>query len=215
MKFQAGTRNYRYLVLSSLAIIFGYVPIAFAQSCHYDDLANAPFAENRPTPETAKLLRDELLFQRATQTYLWALPRINTLGMKIGSEKTFGAGYSVGTRCYISLNLADDDDPLFLQIKEARRSVLESPRGKSRFAHQGFRVVEGQRLMQAGSDIFLGWCGTPHHEYYVRQFRDMKVSADAENFKPSTTSPLSVLRSLVSEHHSSRYRMRSGSTIQS
>src|SRR5262249_53868998 len=51
--------------------------------------------ENRPTPETAKLLREELLFQRATQTYLWALPLINTLGMKVGSEKAFGAGYHV------------------------------------------------------------------------------------------------------------------------
>ncbi len=50
-------------------------------------------AENRPTAATAKLLRDELLFQRATQTYLWALPLINTLGMKFGSEKVFGAGY--------------------------------------------------------------------------------------------------------------------------
>lgn len=68
---------------------------AFAQSSRYDDLANAPFAENRPTSETAKLLKDELLFQRATQTYLWALPLINTLGMKFGSEKVFGAGYNI------------------------------------------------------------------------------------------------------------------------
>ena len=54
-----------------------------------------PFVENRPTPETAQTLTDELLFQRATQTYLWALPLINTLGMKVGSEKQFGAGYNV------------------------------------------------------------------------------------------------------------------------
>jgi hypothetical protein len=66
-----------------------------SQSTHYDDLANSSMAENRPTKETSKLLRDELLFQRATQTYLWALPLINTLGMKIGSEKAFGAGYNV------------------------------------------------------------------------------------------------------------------------
>jgi hypothetical protein len=57
--------------------------------------ANSPFVENRPTPETTKLLKDELLFERATQTYLWALPLINTLGMKFGSEKVFGAGYNV------------------------------------------------------------------------------------------------------------------------
>jgi len=58
-------------------------------------LANSAFVENRPTTETAKLLKDELLFRRATQIYLWALPLINTLGMKVGSEKTFGAGYNV------------------------------------------------------------------------------------------------------------------------
>lgn len=56
----------------------------------YDALANSAMSENRPAPETSKLLKDELLFQRATQTYLWALPLINTLGMKVGSERTFG-----------------------------------------------------------------------------------------------------------------------------
>jgi uncharacterized protein (DUF2252 family) len=99
--------------------------------------------------------------------------------------KVVGVG-SVGTRCYLSLLLADDDDPLFLQVKEARRSVLEPPRGKSRYAHQGRRVVEGQRVMQAASDIFLGWTGTTGHDYYVRQFRDMKVSAEVETFRPGT-----------------------------
>jgi hypothetical protein len=64
-------------------------------STHFDQLANLPFRENRPTQETAQTLRDELLFQRATQSYLWALPLINTLGMKDGSEKVFGAGYDV------------------------------------------------------------------------------------------------------------------------
>ncbi len=99
--------------------------------------------------------------------------------------KVVGVG-SVGTRCYVSLLLAGDDDPLFLQIKEARRSVLEAPHGKSRFANQGFRVVEGQRVMQGASDIFLGWCRSTRHDYYVRQFRDMKVSAEVETFKPRT-----------------------------
>lgn len=65
------------------------------QQSHFVRMATLPFAENRPTAETAQTLRDELLFQRATQTYLWALPLINTLGMKVGSEKTFGAGYNV------------------------------------------------------------------------------------------------------------------------
>ena len=99
--------------------------------------------------------------------------------------KVVGVG-SVGTRCYLSLLMADDDDPLFLQIKEARRSVLEPPGAKSRYAHQGLRVVEGQRVMQAASDIFLGWARTRKHDYYFRQFRDMKVSAEVETFRPGT-----------------------------
>jgi hypothetical protein len=61
----------------------------------YRDLAASPFMENRPTGKTTATLRDELLFQRATQTYLWALPLLNTLGMKEGSEQIFGAGYNV------------------------------------------------------------------------------------------------------------------------
>ena len=69
--------------------------LAIAQSARFDELANLPFAEGRPTPATAQTLRDELLFERATQTYLWAMPLINTLGMQVGSEKTFGAGYNV------------------------------------------------------------------------------------------------------------------------
>jgi hypothetical protein len=68
---------------------------ALAQFERYDALADAPLSEDRPTPATAQALRDELLFQRATQTYLWALPLINTLGMKEGSERVFGAGYNV------------------------------------------------------------------------------------------------------------------------
>jgi hypothetical protein len=68
---------------------------AQAQTSRYKELANLPFANNRPTPETAKILSDELLFQRATQTYLWAMPLINTLGMKVGSEEKFGSGYNV------------------------------------------------------------------------------------------------------------------------
>jgi hypothetical protein len=83
------------------------------------------------------------------------------------------------------LYLAADDDPLILQTKEACRSVLESPVGKSRFAHQGERVVIGQRLMQAASGIFLGWFRVPGGgDYYVRQLRDMKVATEIETFTP-------------------------------
>jgi hypothetical protein len=71
------------------------VKAADVETQRFDAVANAPFSENRPTPETIKLLKDELLFQRGTQVYLWSMPLINTLGMKTGSEKTFGAGYNV------------------------------------------------------------------------------------------------------------------------
>jgi hypothetical protein len=68
---------------------------ATAQQRQYESLATSPTFENRPTEESSKLLMDELLFQRASQTYLWALPLINTMGMKVGSENAFGAGYNV------------------------------------------------------------------------------------------------------------------------
>ncbi|MHB9073118.1 MAG: DUF1254 domain-containing protein [Desulfobaccales bacterium] len=73
----------------------GLTKVAFAQETRFDRLANLPFTEGRPTKETVQTLLDELLFQRATQIYLWALPLINTLGMQVGSEKAFGAGYNI------------------------------------------------------------------------------------------------------------------------
>ncbi len=98
------------------------------------------------------------------------------------ARKVVGVG-SVGTRCLIVLLLGRDvDDPLFLQIKEAGPSVLEPYLGRSRFTHAGHRVVAGQRLMQAASDIFLGWMtGKPAgRHFYWRQLRDMKFSIDPE-----------------------------------
>jgi uncharacterized protein (DUF2252 family) len=94
--------------------------------------------------------------------------------------KVVGVG-SVGTRCLIVLFQGrDEDDPLFLQIKEATDAVLEDYLPKSDYKEHGQRVVEGQRLMQASSDIFLGWTTDVNasHEYYLRQFHDMKGSAD-------------------------------------
>ena len=86
----------RVLLAAACAAAFSSIaPQAIAEPSRFDELANAPFVENRPTPETARTLREELLFQRATQSYLWALPLINTLGMKVGSESIFGAGYNV------------------------------------------------------------------------------------------------------------------------
>lgn len=96
--------------------------------------------------------------------------------------KVVGVG-SVGTRCSIALFMAADHDPLFLQVKEARNSVLEPYAGKSLHANQGQRVVAGQRLMQTASDAFLGWTrGVAGRDFYVRQLRDMKLSAIIENW---------------------------------
>ena len=85
-----------YLLTAALVVSLAFAAhSAVAQTTRFDELANLPFKENTPTQETADTLRDELLFQRATQTYLWAMPLINTLGMKFGSEKIFGEGYNV------------------------------------------------------------------------------------------------------------------------
>ena len=103
------------------------------------------------------------------------------------ARKVVGVG-SVGTRCWIVLMLGrDDSDPLFLQVKEAESSVLSRYVGASKFANHGQRVVAGQRLMQASSDIFLGWqrieagLDGQARDFYVRQLRDWKFSVDIEN----------------------------------
>jgi uncharacterized protein (DUF2252 family) len=107
------------------------------------------------------------------------------------ARKVVGVG-SVGTRCWIVLMLGrDHGDPLFLQCKEAGPSVLEPMLGHAGFANHGQRIVEGQRLMQTASDIFLGWlhtdAGFDHQprDFYVRQLWDWKTSADLETIVPS------------------------------
>jgi uncharacterized protein (DUF2252 family) len=100
------------------------------------------------------------------------------------AHKVVGVG-SVGTRCYIVLFGGDQEDHLFLQVKEARPSVLEGLAGGSPFKNNGERVVTGQRLMQSASDIFLGWVRIAHRDYYVRQMRDMKVAPDLTGYTPT------------------------------
>jgi len=100
--------------------------------------------------------------------------------------KVVGVG-SVGTRCFVALFKGRDrEDPLFLQIKQAGKSVLEEYLPPSRYDHSGRRVVEGQRLMQAASDSFLGWTQDPggKSDYYVRQMWDMKGSVDVAALGP-------------------------------
>ncbi|MFC8433963.1 DUF2252 domain-containing protein [Streptomyces sp. NPDC057253] len=102
------------------------------------------------------------------------------------ARKVVGVG-SVGTRCFIVLLTGRDaDDPLFLQIKEARPSVLEEHLPHGPYVHPGHRVVVGQRLLQSASDIFLGWMSGPQgRAFYWRQLRDMKGSADVMGMSPS------------------------------
>jgi uncharacterized protein (DUF2252 family) len=105
------------------------------------------------------------------------------------ARKVVGVG-SVGTRCWIVMMFGRDDrDPLFLQIKEAQESVLCAYAGQSTFVNQGERVVSGQRLMQAVSDIFLGWqrvtgLDGQQRDFYVRQLRDWKLSVEVGDMVP-------------------------------
>jgi hypothetical protein len=88
---------------------------------------------------------------------------------------------SVGTRCLVALFVAEDDDPLVLQAKQALPSVFEPYAGASAYKCQGERVVVGQHLMQAASDLFLGWAEAEDgNDFYVRQLRDMKTSASVD-----------------------------------
>lgn len=98
--------------------------------------------------------------------------------------KVVGVG-SVGTYCAIMLLMASDRDPLFLQIKQARPSVLEAYAGKSPHSNEGQRVVHGCRMMQSASDLFLGWTeGRLGRQFYIRQLKDMKIKPMVELFTP-------------------------------
>ena len=141
-----------------------------------------------PTPEQAPGLVDG--YSKAIAEYRESLPdHMRTLFDRFHyfdlAEKVVGVG-SVGTRCSVMLLMASDNDPLFLQIKEARASVLEPYAGKSLYKNNGQRVIVGQRLMQAATDVFLGWTsGISGHHFYVRQLRDIKMSAIIDDWDPA------------------------------
>jgi uncharacterized protein (DUF2252 family) len=118
--------------------------------------------------------------------------------------KVVGVG-SVGTRCGIALLMAASADPIFLQIKEARTSVLERYTGKSAHANNGQRVVIGQRIMQSASDIFLGWSETVSgRDFYVRQLNDAKLKPMVEVFDEITMEDYGVLCGWVLAHAHAR-----------
>jgi uncharacterized protein (DUF2252 family) len=107
---------------------------------------------------------------------------LNRYELKDVVIKVVGVG-SVGTACWVALLMTGDGDPLFLQAKEARKSVLEAYAGKSIYPNNGQRVVYGYRLMQPYSDPFLGWSiGKQGRHYFFRQLRDIKISIKVETF---------------------------------
>jgi uncharacterized protein (DUF2252 family) len=159
-----------------------------------------PLADLLPEPERVAqedLIRD--LVERYARTlsndrrYLLRQYRVVD-----AARKVVGVG-SVGTRCWIVLLLGrDDEDPLFLQAKEAQRSVLEPYTGESEFTTQGERVVSGQRRMQAASDLFLGWerlegLDGVERDFYVRQLRDWKGIAQPTLMVPRDMSEFARL----------------------
>jgi uncharacterized protein (DUF2252 family) len=162
----------------------------FPKLAHRLDCGRARIRDNPPTiyHPSGKLARDPAAVRESTfAEYRRSLPlavrvlldRFKLVDIAI---KVVGVG-SVGTRCWVLLLMAEDTDPLFLQMKEARASVLEAYAGKSIFPHHGQRVVHGHRLMQSASDTFLGWCtGKEGQHYYVRQLRDIKLKPTVQVF---------------------------------
>lgn len=134
-------------------------------------VGNEPFAKN--TPEFFKRYRQSL---KADRQVLFDRYLLTDVALKV-----VGVG-SVGTRAAIALFEDGDREPLILQMKEAKPSIL-SPLLTQQFAHEGERVIQGQQLMQAASDIFLGFASYSRQQqhFYVRQLRDMKVSVDLED----------------------------------
>lgn len=147
--------------------------------------------------------------EQLLQSYTETLPPerrvvLNRFELVDIAMKVVGVG-SVGTFCGIALLISGNGDPLFLQVKEARQSVLEPYTGATIFPHAGQRVVVGQRLMQAASDMFLGWLtGTrePHRQYYIRQLKDAKISPVVEVMDQSNLKNYAVLcgRALARAH---------------
>ena len=145
-----------------------------------DQLPTIFHLEGHPPGEVQQAVRDALAVYRETlpSAYHALLDRYD---LRDAAVKVVGVG-SVGTLCWVLLFTAGDGDPLFLQVKEARASVLEPYAGKSIFPNHGQRVVDGYRRMQPASDIFLGWSRGPRRDFFVRQLRDMKLSAMVETF---------------------------------
>jgi uncharacterized protein (DUF2252 family) len=145
-----------------------------------DQLPTIFHNEDLPPGEIRKFVRDAFTAYRATlaPAYQSLMDRYE---LRDAAVKVVGVG-SVGTACMVFLFMAAEGDPLFLQVKEARASVLEPYAGASVFPNHGERVVNGYRLMQPASDMFLGWSQGRTRHFFLRQLRDMKVSVMVETF---------------------------------
>jgi len=132
--------------------------------------------------EVQKIVMDAVASYRATlPTSIQSL--LDRYELRDAAIKVVGVG-SVGTACWVLLFMAGEGDPLFLQVKEARASVLEPYTATSVFPNHGQRVVNGYRLMQSASDMFLGWTqGAMGRHYFIRQLRDIKISIRVETFR--------------------------------
>ncbi len=145
-----------------------------------DQLPTIFHLEGHPPGDIQRGLRDALAVYRSSLPSAYQV-LLDHYELRDAAIKVVGVG-SVGTRCWVFLFTAGDDDPLFLQIKEARPSVLEAYAGANAFPNQGQRIVHGYRLMQPAGDIFLGWSRGRDRDYFVRQLRDIKLSARVETF---------------------------------
>jgi hypothetical protein len=145
-----------------------------------DQLPTIFHMEGHQPGEIQQILLDSLAGYRDTlPSSLQSL--LDRYELRDAAIKVVGIG-SVGTACWVLLFLASEGDPLFLQVKEARASVLERYAGASVFSNHGQRVVDGYRLLQPASDMFLGWTWGPKRDFFIRQLRDIKISVRVETF---------------------------------
>jgi len=148
-----------------------------------DQLPTIFHVKGHPAGEVQQAVHDVFNAYRGTLPTAYQ-SLFNRYQLRDVAMKVVGVG-SVGTACWVLLFTAGDGDPLFLQVKEARASVLERYAGASVFPNHGQRVVDGYRRMQPASDMFLGWSEGPKRHYFIRQLRDMKLSAMVETFGPT------------------------------
>lgn len=159
------TRTRKVSLFAATALTIGLLGSASADEARFGALANLPFKQNRPTGETARTLMDELAFHRATQAYLWALPLINTLGMKFGSEQVFGAGYNIlpiwkerlDTKTLVTTPNSDVIYAMsYVDMGETGPIVFEAPPNL-----QGILLDFWQRPIPVDGGKFLGDVGLP------------------------------------------------------